>query len=332
MNEYLESLPDVGNHPDSGQGWENGSRLEWVKRIVKDAPVILGALPYRVSLRWLFYRLFQEGYFPSNEGKESGAYKADCYKKLKAIKSRAVYSENEWRWPPDICTDEGRNRVAQSGFWDGEERAATLVKQANCRIDINGASDFYVMLCFEAQAMAQQFKHYTREYPVDLWPFAGDPSHDFKNDLARHCAVLTHEMMDRGFQKPILLYYFGDLDPKGMVIPESAIYRVREWAFDKSVYVEIIAKRVGLLDHHPELFGMESAESFDQSSGQWITKFQWEALADDQAGDLIIEALESVFDLDEIKKINHEAASYTKRAKAALKDKLLNDENPYRKY
>lgn len=55
----FEQWPELGLTPDSR--WKNGPRKKAIQRIVEDAPEIVASVPYRVSLRWFYYRLLQEG-------------------------------------------------------------------------------------------------------------------------------------------------------------------------------------------------------------------------------------------------------------------------------
>ncbi|MDZ4241726.1 MAG: hypothetical protein U1D99_02775, partial [Candidatus Omnitrophota bacterium] len=84
--------------------------------------------------------------------------------------------------------------------------------------------NYYVELWFEAKAMRAQFEHYT-DY-ITLRPFGGDPSIHFKWQIAGELAEA-----DESYMKPIVILYFGDMDPKGFQIPISAVKDIVEKGF-----------------------------------------------------------------------------------------------------
>jgi hypothetical protein len=131
------------------------------------------------------------------------------------------------------------------------------------------SQDYYVELWFEAKAMRGQFEYYTNH--ITLRPFGGDASIYFKWKIAEELTEAAEK-----YNKPIVILYFGDLDPKGMQIPESAVKDIREWA---SVDFEFI--RCGLNPGDEIRFNIP--ENPDKPG-----TYQWEALSDEAAQSLIL--------------------------------------------
>ena len=137
----------------------------------------------------------------------------------------------------------------------------------------------YVELWFEAKAMRGQFAYYTEEIP--LMPFGGDVSIPAKWATA---ARLTRRA--RNYGKPVVVLYFGDDDPKGQLIPQSALNDIRAWCRVPFTYV-----RVGLNEGQGEEMGIPD-------NPEKPGTYQWEALDDDQAGRMIQEAVAEYYDAD----------------------------------
>ena len=120
--------------------------------------------------------------------------------------------------------------------------------------------------------MIGQFGHYTRE--ITLRPFGGDPSIPYKWHIAKQL-----EQASETYGKPIVILYFGDLDDKGQQIPESAAADIRDWSraeFD-FIHCGLNVEQVERLSvpEDPERPG----------------KYQWEALTDEQAREIISTAI-----------------------------------------
>jgi len=280
---------DLGSQPDSPKMWVNGPRLDRTKRIVENSPKIVGSVPYRVSLRWLFYRLWQDNYFETLN-------KDNAYSQLKDIRRAAVYSGY---WHPNMITDEGRKPINREGYADPQTWLNNLADSVHCNLDINVGQDQYVMIAFEANAMADQFRYYTQDYPITLWPFGGDPSIPYKWEFAKRI-----EQVSKEFGVPVLILYFGDFDSKGNQIPQSAFYRIKKWC-----NVEFEAYRVGLNEEHTHMISPNFAAD---------GKYQWEALSDEQAKRLIVGALKEVFDLKQVTKTNEKADEVSAVVEEAL--------------
>ena len=208
--------------------------------------------------QWLFYRLLQESFFQDKD-----AYKAKFLPLLSKAR-KSFYKE----WTPETLSDDTRIAVIRGAGWTSESSFLKDVGQATCILDKWQDQDCYLEIWFEAKAMKGQFEHYTEH--VTLRPFGGDCSISFKWQIA----VELEEKHDQ-YQTPVVILYFGDLDPKGLQIPESAVRDIRQWT---DVDFEFI--RCGL---NP---GDELIYHIPQNPDKPGT-YQWEALSDSAAKELI---------------------------------------------
>jgi hypothetical protein len=212
------------------------------------------SVPYKVSSRWVFYRVLQAGLIPDKS----------FITKFDYLTSRARHSfYGDWR--PDTLEDSVRNT-----FFNGE-----LSVGYDVQLDSIEDQPYYVQLWYEARAMHRQFSYYTRPYRVSLVPFAGDVSIKIKWDLAKKL-----EQIYETYGKPIQILYFGDHDPKGYKILESALRDIRAWC-----KIPFSLERVGLTAEQARLFKIP--EQPDKPGC-----FQWEALNDEQAKELILTSLD----------------------------------------
>lgn len=207
------------------------------------------SVPYKVSIRWLFYALLQDGTFSRKQD----------YFALKGVLSKARKAFYGG-WAPDTLVDDTR-QAAYSGQgwtkpsdWLGEYIAAQ-----ECLLDAWRGQDNYVEICFEAKAMMAQFQYYTRN--VILRPFGGDYSIAAKWEMAKEIES-RWERLDR---PNVVILYFGDLDPKGMQIPESAECDIREWCHAPFQWI-----RCGLNPGDEDRYNLP--ENIDRPGA-----YQWEA-------------------------------------------------------
>ena len=127
------------------------------------------SVPYRVSLRWLFYRLLQDGTYSDKD-----AYR-NTFKSLLARARKEFYGG----WRPDTLADETRTAVVRGlGYADAMDWLRGDMLRRGCKLDRWQAQPRYVEVWFEARAMQEQFTYYTEYIP--LRPFGGDPSLDYK--------------------------------------------------------------------------------------------------------------------------------------------------------
>ena len=123
--------------------------------------------------------------------------------------------------------------------------------------------------------MHGQFEYYTKDYRVSLQPFRGDCSIPIKWKLAKKLEQIAEK-----YGKPIEILYFGDYDKKGLQIFNSALKDIRQWC-----KTDFDVERIGLT--------IEQAQSMSiPENPNKPGTYQWEALNDEQAGQLIVNAVE----------------------------------------
>ena len=232
------------------------------------------SVPYQVSARWLFYRLLQDGWVST---------KAD-YKKVISLLSKArksFYAE----WRPDTLADETREVSGVGhGYRNLEEWLEAVAKsQVFSYVDRWQGQDSYVVVCFEAKAMASQFDFYLPAW-VPRVAFGGDVSIPAKWKIAQLFAW-AHQR----YNMPLRMVYFGDLDEKGLLIPESARVDIEDWLPGR-VAARFDYERAGL---NP---GDETTYDIAENPERPGT-YQWEALDDDTAGRLITGAVAPYLDI-----------------------------------
>lgn len=231
------------------------------------------SVPYDVSLRWIFYRAVQE----------KGLLKTD-YKNFKEWTRKP--RKRFWNgWAPNTLIDDTREITERGGGYDSPQDWLEHFKRESCTIDKRRTQPRIVILCFEAQAMYSQFHYYSSDYYVSLVPFKGDATIEPKWRLAKWI-----EQLDVEYGKPVKILYFGDLDEKGKEIPENAMKDVRKWC-----NIHFDYERVGLNEEHVQRWGLpENPEK---------PGYQWEALDDAAAKELIQNALNANVDLEAIEKV-----------------------------
>jgi hypothetical protein len=223
------------------------------------------------------------------------------YGKFKSWTSRARKSFYGG-WAPDTLVDDTRAIEQRGvGFDTATEWFEQLKKERPYLDKINDQPNV-VMVWFEARAMIGQFQYYTGPYHVSLVPFGGDPSIYFKWSLAKYIEKLE-EWYDG---KPIMVKYFGDLDPKGLAIPESALKDIEAWCG-----ADFDFERVGLKMKHVKRWHLPDNP---EKPGQ----YQWEALPDEAAKELIVGALDPLIDLSAIKRVEDREAGIHERWREAL--------------
>lgn len=228
------------------------------------------SIPYAATLRWLFYRLLQEGLY-SDKKDYRGPYMQ--------LFSRARH--NEWEgWRPDTLVDDMHGSIVRGdGFETPADWLDAISTELGCNLSHWYAQDYYVELWFEAAAMIRQFKHYTKN--ITLVPFGGMPSIAFKYEIAQR----LDDMADK-YNHGVKVIYFGDLDPAGMTIAETSVSDIRKWC---GVDFEFI--RAGLNPGDEVRYRIP--ENFEHPGA-----YQWEALNDAAAGELITLAVVEYVNMD----------------------------------
>jgi hypothetical protein len=230
--------------------------------ILDRAYELLKSVPYAVTARWLFYGLLQEGTYPDKD-----SYKSKFLPMLS--KARKTFFKS---WSPDTLADDTRTAIVRGDGFSNEDEWLEAVGRSRCELDKWWYQDNYVEIWFEAKAMRGQFEHFTKH--ITLRPFGGDPSIPYKWQIAKE----LEEAAER-YETPIVILYFGDLDPKGMTIPESALADIRAWCEADFEFI-----RSGL---NP---GDEVEYSLPENPDKPGT-YQWEALNHETAEEVITGAV-----------------------------------------
>jgi len=256
------------------------------------------SVPYAVTARWLFYRLL------------GGVYqdKSDYHKKFLPLLSKArkrFYNG----WHPTTLADDTREVIPGGGGFDDPTEWLEAVKG---QLGFSKAKwlnqDYYIEIWFEAKAMRSQFAYYTKEIP--LLPFGGDVSIPEKWKAAERLEEAGHR-----YGLPIVVIYFGDEDEKGFQIEKAALADIRQWCS-----VDFKEFRGGLNLGDGKRFGL--AESIDKPGA-----YQWEALNDAQAGELITEAVSRYYSKEALADIEAEQSEVTGKFREKFQDFIDNWES-----
>lgn len=275
------------------------------------------SVPYDVTARWVFYRLLQDGIYSEKKG----------YRHLLPILSRArkeFYDE----WTPWTLADDTRAPLLMQrdgfytislrgwGFHDEAEWLGTLKKELNCPLNRWAKQPVYTEIWFEAAAMLSQFVHYA-DQNLPLLAFHGDISIPEKWRTAQRLAERWLEL-----RRPIHIFYYGDLDPKGLMIPESAWEDIELWtfwlmkAYDSSVdgrnLNDFTFTRVGI--NRKQVVALNIPENPERPG-----TYQWEALRDEQAAELIARANEPL-DLAAFAEVESQETEIAERLRNVIRD------------
>jgi hypothetical protein len=247
--------------------------------ILDRAYELVQSVPYQVSARWLFYRLLQEGYYSTKQEYSN--------KFLKAISTARKYFYADWK--PYTLADETRAPIIGGDGWESGAAWLEAVAQAKCQLDKWHSQPVYLECWYEARAMTDQFRHYTKN--VTLRPMGGQPSIPYKWQIAK-----ALEAAAETYNKPIIILYFGDLDPAGETISETVENDVRQWskAPFKFIHCGLNAEQVA---RHNVPENIEHPDAY-----------QWEALTDEAAREIIKENLDNFLRHDAFTQIAHREA------------------------
>lgn len=227
----------------------------------------INSVDYKVSLRWVFYRLFQDGLFKGKGG----------YGQLKDWAGRARHALWEG-WRPDTLADETRSAIIRG---DGFNTARDYLEAPNNLPNINYFADQdYIEIWFEARAMREQFEKYSQN--ITLVPLGGDPSIPLKYSIAKRLSGIKNDAM---------VLYFGDCDDKGKSIAQVALEDVRKWCLRD-------------FDLHYMGLTLEQARKYGVPESPFSPGFQWEALLDADAAEIIESAIAEHVDADVVKRVD----------------------------
>ena len=249
------------------------------------------SVEYQVSVRWVFYRLLQESLYKK---------KAD-YINFVMLASRA---RKAWYdgWTPATLADDTRQmdifptdgeipepdiddlihreiQEAKENIDYHREQAESYRHYFYYEIDPNCYQHNFCVIMFEARAMHQQFKAYT--HGLTLCPFGGQPSIPYKWKIAKY---IEQRCLEYG--KDAVVLYFGDLDDAGLTIFNAGKEDISQWCEAKIEFV-----RCGLTEEQAARY--QIPENFEHPGN-----YQWEALTDPQAREIIEGSLRQYYDLD----------------------------------
>lgn len=207
-----------------------------------------------------------------------------------------------------MLMDETRNIIERVwGFADIkdfiEDGADHLAKQLSIRFNHFYQQKQLIFIGFEARAMREQFEFYSKG--IDLLPFGGDPSIPFKWESAEYIGSES-----KRYNLPIkeaLVLYFGDFDKKGREIFETAKEDITTWCA-----APVLFEWCGLTEDHIARYRLPENP---EKPGQ----YQWEALTDPQAKEIIEGALRSRLDLALIERCDRLGEKLTKQWQAKVK-------------
>jgi hypothetical protein len=131
-------------------------------------------------------------------------------------------------------------------------------------------------------------------------------------------------------RKPVRIYYYGDYDPKGLVIPDSAWNDIRLWAMmtvrsldDKLPMTEYVDafhfERVGINQEHIDQFNIPE-------NPERPGTYQWEAL-DDTSARVLIAQSEERLSMEAFEGVEAQEQDIIKRFRERLNVMEDNDDN-----
>lgn len=268
------------------------------QRILNEALKHVESVPYSVSTRWIFYRLYQEGFYKT---------KAD-YENWINLSGKARHSQ--WGgWYPWTLTDDTRKAIDRVYGMQNKESAIDMIPSeirdlAYISINHFYSQECYIELWYEARAMTGQFQHYTEN--IDLVPMAGQPSISFKYQLAKRLGDKSSQ-----YNLPVTILYFGDEDLSGHVIQRDIEEDLITWA---RVNFDLVW--CGLTEAQAIHFGVP--ESVEKKG------YQWEALSDEAAGEIISKAIGEYISEDVIEDVKAEVEEATETISPML-NKVADD-------
>ena len=264
---------------------------EKTAQILDRAYELVESVPYQVSARWLFYRLLQEGYYQTKQDYSNKFLKAV------SIARHAFYKD----WRPDTLADETREAITGGAGWATAAAWLEAVAEAKCSLDKWHTQPVYLECWYEARAMTDQFRHYTKH--VTLRPMGGQPSIPYKWNIAKELEAAAEE-----YNHPIKILYFGDLDPAGETISETIERDVKGWCRARFEFI-----RCGLTAEQVRRYNVP--ENIEHPGA-----YQWEALTDEGAEAIITGNLKKFLRHDAFSNIE----AQEKKVSKWLADKLTN--------
>lgn len=242
------------------------------RAIIEKAWAHVQSIDYPASSRWLFYRLKDVDHIYTNKQQ----YKSNFIPLFSRV--RRNYYQG---WTPETLVDDRRNPIEHKGGSINVKTWASSMSMGGwfCTLDHFYRQQNYTEVWYEAEAMSNQFKHYVKG--VTLRPFSGAPSLDYKYSIAKDL-----EKMEERYGLPIKILYFGDYDVAGHNIPKVAVEDIRKWSNADFEFI-----RCGLNADDVENYRLSTSV---EDEGDNI--YQWEALPDERAAELITSSVDEYID------------------------------------
>lgn len=281
---------------------ETANLLNWAFKRIQEAP-------YAVTARWAFYRCVQE------LGLQKGDYG-------KFIRVTSVARKRFWnKWTPWTLIDDTRNIYTYGGGHSDYEKWFEEQRKNTPRYEPYSTQNEILQIWFEAQAMFSQFKYYTEPLRITIVPFRGDTGVHHKWEIARLLwAVYSIH------RKPITILYFGDYEPfedrgsraKGLSIPKSALRDIEQWLMWllQASKIEwnkypLTFERVGL--NQDQIDKWKLPENPERQG-----EYQWEALSEKYAEELIMGSIRKHWNIDAIQKLQKREKKDAKKWRETL--------------
>lgn len=285
------------------------------KIILDRAMEHIQSVEYKVGLRWVFYRLLQEGLYNKKRG----------YGRFIRLSARA---RKNWYddWHPAILADDTRamhifrgkgerpnpdiSRLIEQEIQEAieaieyhKDQFENYEHECSYPIDPNWYHGSFCIIMFEARAMTEQFRAYTEG--LTLCPFGGAPSIPYKWEIAKY---IENKCVD--YEKSALVFYYGDLDKAGFMIFEAAKEDISAWC---EADIEFI--HCGLNEEQVMRYGIP--ENPDNPGG-----YQWEALDDWQAKEIIEGSLKGHYTTEAPLQAENESAEIEHEVNTAVNEYL----------
>ncbi len=284
-----------------------------VSKILVWAREQIDNVPYEVTSRWAFYQVVQVRGVPKR-----------LYRLFLKWTSRA--RKAFWNgWNPTTFSDDTREIDVRDGGYETPQEWINHFREEECYLAVASRQENIVLVLFEAAAMKSQFDYYLGPLRVSTAPFRGDASISHKWKIAKRLEAL-HKAHP---EKSITVLYFGDLDPKGLEIPRNAMRDIWSWIRADDLGTTLNPKerkgreewsgpggkfrwiRVGL--NQDQADALNIAENPEKPG-----TYQWEALNDEQAGQLILDAVREFWSEDVVREVDEEEQAATKRWQGAI--------------
>lgn len=290
--------------------------------ILNRAKAHIDSVEYAVSARWVFYRLLQDSLYS----------KKSDYQTFIALTSRARRAY--WNgWNPLTLTDETREihkaeskgerpaddidefvigaipealEQAQNDLEYYKDKAENFSCEFNYSVDHWYLQSYFVAVAFEARAMLQQFRTYTKG--LSLVPCGGQPSIPLRYETAQY----VKDQADN-YGLPPVICYFGDLDTAGENIFNSFAEDMMQWGGVEVIHCGLNEEQIqGFADS-----GNPVPENPDKPG-----QYQWEALTDGQAREIIGMTIKEYFDDEKIAEARDMSDEITEKVCDAVNENL----------